>query len=207
MALGSLSAKYESNGNPGTVSTGWGDAGGISYGSYQLSSRMGAARSFVHWLCNQGYSYGLSLGRYEPGTEAFSDAWRALAAEDAAGFGQAQHDYIKYAYYDPAVRLLKQNNYDVESNHHEVMRDVVWSRAVQYGTGNIVEMFNEAAAAINPEWLNMSYLDAPNFDAAMIRAIYLDVCSTPEWTNGSPALREGLYNRFSNECEDALGRL
>ena len=36
MALGDLSASYESNGNPGCVSTGAGDLGGISYGAYQL---------------------------------------------------------------------------------------------------------------------------------------------------------------------------
>jgi hypothetical protein len=34
MALGDLSASYESNGNPGCVSTGYGDLGGISYGAY-----------------------------------------------------------------------------------------------------------------------------------------------------------------------------
>ena len=36
--LGSLSAKYESSGNPGTVSGG-GDYGGVSFGAYQFSSR------------------------------------------------------------------------------------------------------------------------------------------------------------------------
>jgi len=40
--LGSLSAKYETSGRgPGTVSTGRGDAGGVSYGSYQLASKLG----------------------------------------------------------------------------------------------------------------------------------------------------------------------
>lgn len=36
--LGSLSAPYESSGNPGTVSTGNGDPGGVSYGTYQLTT-------------------------------------------------------------------------------------------------------------------------------------------------------------------------
>ena len=34
MALGDLSALYESNGDPGCVSSGAGDLGGISYGAY-----------------------------------------------------------------------------------------------------------------------------------------------------------------------------
>lgn len=40
MALGDLSAAYESNENPGCVSTGYGDLGGISYGAYQLVRSM-----------------------------------------------------------------------------------------------------------------------------------------------------------------------
>ncbi|HEY0366030.1 MAG TPA: LysM domain-containing protein, partial [Pyrinomonadaceae bacterium] len=41
-ALGTLSAKYETGGRgPGTVSTGAGDPGGVSYGSYQMATKMG----------------------------------------------------------------------------------------------------------------------------------------------------------------------
>jgi len=36
--LGDLSAKYESSGDPGSVSSGYQDPGGKSYGAYQLSS-------------------------------------------------------------------------------------------------------------------------------------------------------------------------
>ena len=44
-------------------------------------------------------------------------------------------------------------------------------------------------------------------DADMIKAIYLKVCSTPAWTNGSPDLRQGLYSRFERECAEALERI
>jgi hypothetical protein len=53
----------------------------------------------------------------------------------------------------------------------------------------------------------MTYVDDKWFDKAMIKAIYLDVCSTDEWTSGSPSLRFGLYRRFKQECEDALSKL
>src|ERR1044072_9394224 len=40
--LGSLSSKYETSGRgPGTVSTGSGDPGGVSYGSYQIATQTG----------------------------------------------------------------------------------------------------------------------------------------------------------------------
>lgn len=47
MALGDLSASYESNGNSGCVSSGAGDLGGISYGAYQLASNAGSVDAFI----------------------------------------------------------------------------------------------------------------------------------------------------------------
>lgn len=206
MSLGDLSKKYESNGDPGCISSGWGDAGGKSYGMYQLASNTGSVESYIKWLRRNGYWFAEKLAEYPIGSIAFDDTWKFLASSgNRADFIKSQHDYIKYAYYDRAIRALKEADYDVENNHHEVMRDVVWSRAVQYGAGNIIEMFTDACHALN--YPNLSYVDNESFDERMIKAVYLDVCSTPEWTNGSPALREGLYNRFRSECEDALERL
>lgn len=46
--LGSLSAKYESgNRGAGTVSGGKGDRGGVSYGQYQLASKLGRPAEFL----------------------------------------------------------------------------------------------------------------------------------------------------------------
>ena len=46
--LGTVSAHYEANGlNPGTVSSGVGDHGGVSYGIYQLSSQAGTVKEHI----------------------------------------------------------------------------------------------------------------------------------------------------------------
>lgn len=201
--LGDLSKKYESNGEPGAISTGWGDAGGKSYGMYQFSSNMGIVRDYIDWLYKNGYWFAEKLDEYPVGTYTFDDMWRFLAdSGNREDFAQSQHDYIRDCYYVPAVEMLLEAGYDVEGHHNEVMQDVVWSRAVQYGAGNIVEMFESAVQTLG--YPNLSYVDAAVFDERMIKAVYLDVCSTEEWTNGSSALREGLYNRFANECRDAL---
>ena len=102
--LGSLSRRYESNGNPGTVSTGRGDHGGVSYGTYQLSSRTGSASEFVTWLRREHPEYADQLGDARPGTAAFSQAWRETAAANPTEFGQIQHDYIQYSHYEPQRR-------------------------------------------------------------------------------------------------------
>lgn len=204
--IGDLSKRYESNGDTGCISSGYGDAGGKSYGMYQLSSNMGIVDDYIRWLRRNSYWFAENLAEHPVGSLAFDEAWRWLAdGENREDFTKSQHDYIRDAYYKPAVAALKVAMYDVEGKHHDVMRDVVWSRAVQYGIGNIVEMFEDAVKSIG--YPNLSYVDDSSFDADMIKAIYLKVCSTPAWTNGSPALRQGLYSRFERECAEALERI
>ena len=206
--LGLLSKTYESNGDPGCVSTGVGDRGGVSYGCFQLATNVGAVDSFLRWLGEntdgQLFEFYRELSQFLPGTDDFSSMWQKIAEESPEAFEQAQHAYIQYAYYEPAINLLAEAGFHIE-NHFEIMKDVIWSRTVHYGTGYIVEMFEQACSQMGHP--NLSYVDAKFFDRALIEEIYLRVCHTPEWTNGSPALRQGLYNRFENECADALERL
>ena len=204
--LGDLSKKYESSGDPGTISSGYGDAGGKSYGMYQFSSTMGVVDNYIKWLRDKGYWFGEELAKYTVGSSYFDDAWRFLANSDNRGdFERSQHDYAKVIYYDRACSILADAGYHIEK-HSKAMKDVVWSRAIQYGPYQINQMFDEACCGVLG-YFNLSYVDDIAFDKSMIEAIYLEVCSTPGWTNGSPSLREGLYARFRNECADALNML
>lgn len=203
--LGSLSSVYESNDDWGAISTGVDDYGGKSYGAYQLASNPGTVRRYINWLHREGYWFADSLDQYEIGSEGFDGAWSWLADPvngNLDDFAKSQHDFIKYSHYDPAIEDLAANGFHIE-NHSEVMKDVVWSRAVQYGPGLIVEMFEDAVQAVGYPYL--SYVDAESFDERMIRAIYLDVCSSYEWNSGPS--RQALLNRFQSECNDALARL
>lgn len=205
--LGDLSKRYESNGDPGCISTGYGDAGGKSYGMYQMASapHIQVVQRYVQWLQRNNYWFGESLAEHPAGSIAFDEAWRWLAnSANCDDFAKSQHDYIKEEYYDRAVEFLKKAMYNADE-HSKVMQDVIWSRAVQYGPGLIVEMFEDAAISIG--YPNLSYVDAKSFDNNMIKAIYLNVCKSEAWTNGSPSLRAGLYSRFDAECNDALERL
>ena len=205
--LGDLSKKYESNGEPGTISSGYGDAGGKSYGMYQFSSTMGVVDNYVKWLQENGHWFGDELAKYTVGSSYFDDAWKYLAnSGNRHDFEKSQHDFTKALYYDKACNLLADSGYHV-NKHSRAMKDVVWSRAVQYGPYQIVDMFDEACTLVLGGKFNLSYVDDKSFDERMIKAVYLDVCSTPGWTNGSPSLREGLYARFRNECADALNML
>lgn len=168
-------------------------------------------QEYVDWLCDNGYWFGPELAKHELTSADFDDYWKWLAETNRDDFEKSQHDYIKYAYYDPAVQILADAGWHIEK-HSEVMKDVVWSRAVQYGTGNIKEMWEDAVYQMwnvndgaYTGYPNLSYIDDASFDYDLIYAIYLLVCSSYEWNSSS--LRESLNLRFANECNEALARL
>lgn len=209
MALGDLSASYESNGNPGCVSSGAGDLGGISYGAYQLASNAGSVDAFIEWGINQGgfyADYANSLNQYDVNSDAFIIQWKSLAEADSVGFLQMQHDYIKSEYYDKACRYLANEGFHSD-NHSNALKDVIWSRSVQYGPGNVVDLFNEALRYVpgySEEW-NLSWVDALRFDYDLIVGVY-ESNKSDEWI--SPRLgydvRQGVYDRMDNEKQEAL---
>ena len=213
MGLGDLSAKYESNGNPATVSTGYGDLGGISYGAYQLASAEGSVDEFIEWgLEQRGFYNDYARALYNSGdvnSALFIDQWKELGAIDPQGFKAMQYDYIKYAYYDRAVERLKRNLFDIDK-HSDTLKDVLWSRAVQYGDKYGVDLFIEALQFIpgyTEEW-NLSYVDHIRFDYDLIAGIYR-ANSTDEWISPklAPDVYEGVYDRMRNEKREALDML
>lgn len=218
--IGDLSARYESNGDPGIISTGEGDSGGKSYGCYQLALDTGAVGRFQQWLKETGHTYGQTLGNLHAGSCEFDQLWKDIASVDSANFKELQYDYICASYYAPAVELLQSYHFTVEK-HLEIMKDVIWSRAVQFGAGNIVELFTEAAQRMG--YPNLSYIDAASFDEEIIANIYnffIAECdnavlnekglyhSPKDWANGSyDIVKIGLRNRFERERDEALAQI
>jgi len=201
--LGDLSAKYESNGDPGAVSNGDGDASGVSYGVYQFATNSGVPMEFTMWLSKEGYAYANQLAGAAPGTTAFGQRWRAVAATDPDGFLAAQQKYATLVYYEPAKNKLEANYY-FPDNHQEAVRQVIFSAAVQYSSYYLPELFFTACNKLG--YQNLFEVDAVDFDAAMILAIY-DVRATDEWINGSTEWCAALRNRLLDECIDASALL
>lgn len=222
--LCALSAKYESDGNPAAVSGGGGDLGGISYGIYQLSSGAGSVQSFLSFACtypNRALAnYGVVLSRYSVNSGDFINEWKSIGTIDPAGFSQLQNAYAKSTYYDTAANDLRNAYYDIQTKSR-AMQAVLFSRSVQYGSGNMVELYANACARLGHP--NLSYVNSDYFDRQMIAAIYdflIEECdnayqlpsglyhSPNDWANGSRAVvKIGLKNRFVNEKSDALAML
>ena len=157
--LGTLSAAYESSGS-GTISGGAGDPGGKSYGTYQLASAFDNPKKFFKWCQksdNKLYqSFGNSLSEAYKKDKSkygknFDAAWKKLAngKTSASGFKQAQHDYIRYAYYDPIVTKAEANISGFKVKNYSIaLRNVMWSRAVQHGATGALEVMQDAFASL-----------------------------------------------------------
>lgn len=201
--LGLLSAKYETGGRgPGTVSTGAGDRGGVSYGSYQMASKMGVATRFVK---QDNFPWRTDFQNLVAGTAEFSACWKRIARNETDAFQNAQHDFIKKTHYDLLVaKIISDDGLDVNSRCH-ALKDVVWSTAVQHG--GATSIVHKALAKVKCEKTD------PSFDELLIRAIYAERGRTkPDgslayFSRNSPGVQKSVANRFKNELNDALAML
>jgi murein DD-endopeptidase MepM/ murein hydrolase activator NlpD len=203
--LGTLSAKFETGGRgPGTVSTGVGDAGGVSYGSYQMTSK--PSRGTVgRFVAQPDFPFRDQLGSPVPGSKEFTAAWKACAASQRDAFQECQHAFIKKTHFDPLVRKIKaEDGVDIETRSH-ALQDVIWSTAVQHGPGTPLVHKAFATLSVKPT--------DPNFDRQLIIAIYAQRGkrkadgSLALFSRNSPAVQRGVANRFKQEESDALKML
>jgi len=197
--LGTLSEKYETGGRgAGTVSSGRGDAGGVSYGTYQMTSqpRGGSVATFV-----ARSPYSMELNGLAPGSEGFTAKWKWLALTYPDGFANAQHGYIRSNYYDPfAARIKDATGLDV-STRSFALRQVVWSTAVQHGPRTSVFL-----RALGDEADRLT-------DKEIIRRVYeergrrKDSGALAYFSRNSPEVQTSVAARFHREGQDALAML
>lgn len=202
-ALGTLSAKYETGGRgPGVVSTGAGDPGGVSYGSYQMATKMGVPQKFVK---QTGFPWLADFQNLTAGTADFTACWKRIAANETDAFQKCQHEYIKKTHYDLlAAKILNDDGLDVNTRSR-ALQDVVWSTAVQHG--GATSMVHKALANVTCARTD------PAFDEQLIRAIYAERGrkkadgNLAYFSKSSPNVQKGVANRFKNELNDALAML
>jgi len=204
--LGSLSTLYETGNNgPGTVSTGRGDSGGASYGSYQLTSQFngvngGRVAEFIG--SSYGAAYASEFAGLRPGSQAYTDAWKDIALRDPVGFEAAQHDFIQATHYDPAVvNISNQLNFDI-TDRSQTLQNVLWSTSVHHGPGvpPILNAFSgvDMNQLSDEEIINMIYTER-EADNANGELKY--------FSNNSLEVQNGVRNRFIHERQDALDAL
>lgn len=184
-SLGSVSKKFESGGRgPGTISTGVGDHGGISYGSFQISSNAGTMASFLERSRYAGEFAGMQINSQE-----FKDRWREIAARDPEGFYADQHAFIKETHFDPAARLLL-NELGIDVGRRgRAFQEMLWSTAVQFGPRRAVNLLGNAG------------LHSGMSDAEAIKAVqgHKKANNATLFKSSSANMREGTLARATKE--------
>ena len=199
-SLGSLSENWESSGKgPGVISTGKGDPGGASYGIYQLASKTGTLQNF---LDNEGAQWSSQFDGLEAGSNEFNSKWKDIAKTMPTEFRAAQHNFICRTHYQvQKEKIMSDIGMDIDK-YSDVLKDVLWSTAVQHGPGNNV--FKNALKG--KDLSKMS-------EKEIIEAIYTERGSYNNkgklkyFTKVSKDWKPKLINRFKEEKEAALQRL
>ena len=207
--LGSLSSKYETGGRgPGTVSSGIGDAGGVSYGSYQMTSRPNGG-TVARFLADPAFPWRARFAGLMPGRPEFSDGWRGLAVAEPEAFFDAQHAFIKRTHFDPLVRKVATEDGLEITLRSPAVQDVVWSTAVQHGPNTPVVHRAVAAVGGAPA---LRPADRER-DRRLIVAIYAErgrrsaAGNLVYFARNSKSVQAGVARRFRDEERDALAML
>ncbi|SEJ92973.1 VgrG-related protein [Paraburkholderia diazotrophica] len=212
--LGKLSSQYETGGRgPITISGGQGDPGGVSYGSYQMTSKTrqrdgsfiigGTVQKFAN---SPDFPWASEFVGLTPGTPGFSQKWRAIVSENTAEFTRIEHEFIKKTHFDVQIAYVKaQTGVDLRYHSHAI-NDVVWSISVQNGPSTDVistAMSNLVIAATETRAYDMALIDAiyaergkKDPQGRMIRFIH-----------SSSAIQDGISHRYGSERRKAQEEL
>lgn len=211
--LGTLSAAYETGGDP--LKIGNDEAGGYSYGRYQIATKTGTMQSYINYLNRipEYKSYAEILNNAggvvaaKQKKQSFVNAWRKLSQN--SDFNKSQFQFIIETHLTPLLKKVTENDIlDIE-NRHPVVKDVLYSMSVQhYGASQIV---NRALLALKERYKE----NTKNIgDAAIIKELYnqrsIYVLSLPESKkkgDGKITKKDKdtiVKNRYPRELKDAL---
>jgi GGDEF domain-containing protein len=139
--IGSISQKYESQGDPSIISTGVGDYGGKSYGLYQFSSNIGTLKDFIN---NSNFSQ--EFQNLNIGSPSFDRKWKELSENPE--FVNEQTQYARNKFYSPLKDHI-QSSYNIDIEQSPALKELVFSTAVQFGDNLAKKVFDEALKDID----------------------------------------------------------
>lgn len=198
--LGVLSEKYESKGNPGLISNTRGDFGGKSYGAWQVTVNTGSLKAFLRYLETEApefherlmTAYGRDGRRY---AAHFDAAWTALGQEEFDAFYALQKEFTRISYYEKALEAAAKRGVDVEAlTQHHVVRNAIWSMAVQLGANITARYLSRVDTSASP-------------DRIVTDLYQMRIQGIPGNFKSSPTLHGSLRRRFQRELQDALRML
>ena len=195
-SLGQLSEKYEGRASAGTVSSGIGDKGGVSFGKYQFASKTGGLATFMDELkqINPEYydkltSNGAKFYSDRDANEQFQENWKQLAQSDP-NFAKVQDQIAKKKWFDPTAEKFKSIT-GVDPNSSKALANAIWSTGIQHG--RVDKIFE------------MSGIKEGQSQEEMIRRLY---GARADYVSGlNIENKRGIFNRYTAEEQDAYAML
>jgi len=141
--ISTLATKGETGttaGNPGIVNTKAAaqDAGGYSYGSFQIATKTGTMNKFLDYAKRENpemYDRLMKAGGPQgalAGSPGFIAEWKALAKDDPKAFHKLQSGFIKETHYDVQMQQLKKAGIDL-SGKSNALKNVIFTMATAEG--------------------------------------------------------------------------
>jgi hypothetical protein len=212
--LGSLSSYFETGGKGSIViSGGQGDPGGVSYGSYQMTSKTrkrdgsviigGVVKQFIS---QPDFPWAQEFVGLVPGSPEFSAKWRAVVTAEPARFKDVEHEYIKRTHFDLQIQhVIDVTGVDLRYHSH-ALNDVVWSTCVQLGpyTDVVVTAMQNVHGPAE---------EAKSYDKRLIDAIYAERGRRNEkgmlvhFIHSSIDQQDGVAKRYAAELPKAQREL
>ena len=197
--LGKYVKKFESGEKgPEVISSGTGDHGGVSYGTYQLASfaqdggtaKKGLLTSFWDKYYAQKHP-GLTVAN----TPEFKNAWLSEVNANKDQFTTNEHTFIADNFYTPSTNKLKSLGFDVD-NYDRGVQEAVWSSAVQYGPGPLLtKMFTNSG--VNTSMTPTEFIDK-------LYGYKINNVSS-NFKSSSQAVRNSITTRYGNERDIVKG--
>jgi peptidoglycan hydrolase-like protein with peptidoglycan-binding domain len=191
--LGEISERHEGAG-PATISNGKGDHGGVSYGTYQLSTNTGTINEYL-----KASSYKDEFRDLTPNTPAFNEKWRRLANDDP-DFGRDQTHFIKSTHYDVQIRRLRDAGLNL-SNRGPAVQEALFSTSVQY-RDLTKGIFEGGLKASFGEQYNLAQLSDKDIVAAI--QDYKIEHNDSYFRSSSPKVRESILDRATTEKDELI---
>ncbi|MDR2669410.1 MAG: hypothetical protein LBC14_05600 [Desulfovibrio sp.] len=211
--IGALAAKFES-GEEGIAAIGYDGKGGTSYGKFQIASRVGTMRAFIGYLRDTAPDLASRLSACGPANTGSRSGrmpteWRKIAAEQPERFEQLQSDFIRTSHFEPAVAGIAGVTGVSFDKLPPVLREVLFSTAVQHGPAGAVRIVSRAMEKVNPDKLQTSGVQGSQAAQAESRRLITQIYAlrAGHFASSSPGIQEAVYNRLKLEMRDALGML
>ena len=155
--LGYISAREESNGDPGAIGLHPNDKGGASFGIWQLSSKMGTVDDFLTFIKNLNREiYEMLIDAKKNDKDTFGDTfiskWKEIANNYYDEFYELQRLFIKQNYYTAFSNLASKNNLNIDILlTFNSTSNMIWSTSVQHGATGAINIFKKIPLATNIE--------------------------------------------------------